>query len=257
MKLSRKDWNKYVSRLSAINKTAGKKMQAWIDKYGTDDVDALVRVAFALITKYGEEASAAVCEMYDEIAALAKGCDKIKLVNVLSEEKVRGKESGFITAKLIKKYAPKDEDYSLFLCGPQAMYTFVDKEIETLGLRRKFVRHELFGEYFHPEKDAAYQGDATKTYQVTVRMAGRTAVIPCKGDTSLLRAMEDAGLNPPSDCRSGRCGWCHSQLLEGDVYVPESIDGRRQADLIYGYIHPCCTFPVTDVTIDVPAMPGM
>ena len=72
MKLSRKDWNKYVSRLSAINKTAGKKMQAWIEKYGTDDVDALVRVAFALITKYGEAASAAVCEMYDEIAALQK-----------------------------------------------------------------------------------------------------------------------------------------------------------------------------------------
>ena len=211
---------------------------------------------FNLILLYGSRTMADTV-FSDEIAELAKGCDKIKLVNVLSEEKVRGKESGFITAKLIKKYAPKDAEYSVFLCGPQAMYTFVDKEIETLGLRRKFVRHELFGEYFHPEKDAAYQGDAEKTYQVTVRMAGKTNVIPCKGDTTLLRAMEDAGLNPPSDCRSGRCGWCHSQLLEGDVYVPESVDGRREADLIYGYIHPCCSFPVTDVTIDVPAMPGM
>lgn len=209
---------------------------------------------FSLVLLYGSRTMEDAV-FSDEIAEMAKTCDKIKLVNVLSEEKVRGKESGFITAKLIEKYAPKNADYSVFLCGPQAMYRFADKEIETLGLRRKFVRHELFGEYFHPEQDPAYTGDVTKTYQVTVRMAGKTSVIPCKGDVSLLRAMEAAGLNPPSDCRSGRCGWCHSQLLSGDVFVPEEVDGRRMADLQYGYIHPCCTFPVSDVTIDVPAMP--
>ena len=64
-----------------------------------------------------------------------------------------------------------------------------------------------------------------------------------------------AGVKAPSDCRSGRCGWCHSQLLSGDVYVPESVDGRRMADKMYGYIHPCCSFPLSDVVIDVPPMP--
>lgn len=72
MKLSRKNWNNYVTRLSAINKTAGRKMQAWIDKHGTDDVDALVQVAYALTTKYGEAASAVSCQMYDEIAEIQK-----------------------------------------------------------------------------------------------------------------------------------------------------------------------------------------
>ncbi len=72
MKLSRKDWNKYVSMLSAINKTAGRKMQAWIDKNGTEDVEALVEYAYALTTKYGEASSALACQMYDEIAAVQK-----------------------------------------------------------------------------------------------------------------------------------------------------------------------------------------
>lgn len=72
MKLSRKDWNKYVTRLSAINKTAGKRMQAWIDAHGTDDVEALVTYAHALTTAYGEASSAIACEMYDEIAAVQK-----------------------------------------------------------------------------------------------------------------------------------------------------------------------------------------
>lgn len=72
MRLSRKDWNNYVTRLSAINKTAGKKMQAWIDKHGTEDTEALVEMAYALITKYGEAASALACEMYDEIARIQR-----------------------------------------------------------------------------------------------------------------------------------------------------------------------------------------
>lgn len=70
MKLSRKNWNSYVTRLSAINKTAGKKMQAWINKHGTDNVEALVEYAYALTTSYGEAASAAACQMYDEIAEI-------------------------------------------------------------------------------------------------------------------------------------------------------------------------------------------
>ena len=190
----------------------------------------------------------------DEIAAMAAKNDKIKLVNVLSDETAEGCENGFITAELIKKYAPEG-DYSIFLCGPQAMYNFADKEIAKLGIRRKFVRHELFGEYFHPEKNEDYKGDIGSKYTLTVRMGDKTYEVPCNADTSLLRAMEDAGLNPPSDCRSGRCGWCHSQLLSGDVYIPASVDGRRIADKLYGYIHPCCSVPLGDVSIDVPEMP--
>ena len=187
----------------------------------------------------------------DEISAWAAENAKIKLVNVLSDEKADGCESGFITAELIKKYAPEG-DYSIFLCGPQAMYNFADKEIEKLNIRRKFVRHELFGEYFHPEKNADYAGDINASYTLTVRINGEEHKIPCNADTTLLRAMEAAGLNPPSDCRSGRCGWCHSQLLSGEVYIPASVDGRRAADKMYGYVHPCCSFPLSDVVIDVP-----
>ena len=190
----------------------------------------------------------------DEISSWAEQCGKIKLVNVLSNEKVAGCESGFITAELIKKYAPEG-DFSIFLCGPQVMYDFADKEIAKLGIRRKFVRHELFGEYFHPEKNADYKGDVGSTYKLTVHIAGKTTVLDCKASDSLLRTMEAAGLNPPSDCRSGRCGWCRSQLIAGEVYIPESVDGRRQADKDFGYIHPCCSFPLSDVELDVPPMP--
>ena len=209
---------------------------------------------FCLTLLYGSRTKADAV-FSDEIAAWAKVCPKIRLVNVLSEETADGCEHGFITADLIRKYAPQDAAYSIFLCGPQAMYDFADKEIAALGVRRKFVRHELFGEYFHPERNADYPGDITKTYRLTVTIGDSTKTIDCPADTSLLRAMEVAGIAAPSDCRSGRCGWCRSQLLQGEVYVPESVDGRRMADKLYGYIHPCCSFPLSDCEINVPPLP--
>lgn len=176
---------------------------------------------------------------------------KFKLVNVLSHETQEGCENGFITAELIKKYAPAG-DYSIFLCGPQAMYNFVDKEIATLGLRKKFIRHELFGEYFVPAKEADYPKDVAPEFKLTVRIAGTEQTITAPADTSILRTLEANGIAAPAHCRSGECGWCHSKLVSGEVYTPKSVDGRREADFIYGYIHPCCSFPLSDLVIEVP-----
>ena len=175
---------------------------------------------------------------------------KFKLVNVLSEETAEGCESGFITAELIKKYAPEG-DYSIFLCGPQAMYDFVDKEIDTLGLRKKFIRHELFGEYFNPAKEADYPANVEPEFKITVRIAGEEQTITAPAGVSVLRSLEAAGIAAPAHCRSGECGWCHSKLVSGEVYAPKSVDGRREADYIYGYIHPCCSFPISDLVIEV------
>ena len=177
--------------------------------------------------------------------------EKFQLVNVLSHEENEACEQGFITAELIKKYAPEG-DYSIFLCGPQAMYNFVDKEIATLGLRKKFIRHELFGEYFNPAKEADYPANVAPEFKVTVRIAGSEQTITASSDTSLLRSLEAAGIAAPAHCRSGECGWCHSKLVSGEVYTPKSVDGRREADYLYGYIHPCCSFPLSDLVIEVP-----
>ena len=203
-----------------------------------------------LILLYGSRTMADAI-FQDEFMALQS--DKFQLVNVLSHETQEGCEQGFITAELIKKYAPEG-DYSLFLCGPQAMYNFVDKEIVTLGLRRKFIRHELFGEYFGPAKEADYPKNVAPEFKITVRIAGTEQTITASSDTSILRSLEAAGIAAPAHCRSGECGWCHSKLVSGEVYTPKSVDGRREADFIYGYIHPCCAFPLSDLVIEVPPL---
>lgn len=189
-----------------------------------------------------------------ELKELEAECSRFKLVNVLSHETVDGCEHGFITADLIRKYAPAGE-YSIFLCGPQAMYQFVDKEIETLGLRKKFVRHELFGEYFNPSKETDYPGCERTEFELNVTMATEVYYLTASADESLLRTLEKNGIAAPARCRSGECGWCRSRLLAGNVYIPKNLDGRREADKDYCYIHPCCTFPLSDIAIEVPPVP--
>jgi hypothetical protein len=68
MTISEAGWRDYVGKLSKINKKAADLMQAWIDKNGMDDIDAAIRYAYGLATKYGEAAAALACEMYDAAA---------------------------------------------------------------------------------------------------------------------------------------------------------------------------------------------
>jgi len=51
---------------------------------------------------------------------------------------------------------------------------------------------------------------------------------------------------------SGACGFCRTKLISGNYYMPENRDGRREADRMFGYIHPCSTFPRSDMEIMLP-----
>ena len=209
---------------------------------------------FNLTILYGNRTKDAIL-LRDELEAIAAASDgKVKVFHVLSDEDCDGCEKGFITAELIRKYAPEG-DYSVYLCGPKAMYAFMKTELPKLGLKARRIRQELPGEYGDPTADAAYPKEAAgKTYQITVLIRGESQTVPCRADQTLLDALEKAGIRAPSHCRSGECGWCHSRLVSGDVYIPEDTDGRRAADKKFGWIHPCCSYPVSDVTVDVPVI---
>ena len=191
----------------------------------------------------------------DELDELAAKCGKIKVVHVLSDENAEipeGCEKGFITAELIKKYAPENENYSVFLCGPQQMYAFVDKELEKLNLEKKFIRHEMFGEFHNPGTQADYPAGVPEKVKITVTIQDNTYIIFGDSSDSVMQIIEKNGLAVPARCRSGECGFCHSHLLSGKVYVPKHLEYRRFADYKFGCIHPCCSFPLTDLEINVP-----
>ena len=185
----------------------------------------------------------------DEVCAK---CDKVHVVHVLSDEAKEGFEHGFITGELIAKCAA-GEEVSVFMCGPQAMYNFVDGELAKLGYDEKHVRHEIFGAVKKPWELPGYPAEIKgKTFNVTIKQSGKVYEIPASADEPVLIAIERAGIAAPSQCRSGECGWCRSRLISGEVFIPEKGDGRRYADVMYGYMHPCASFPLSDLVVEVP-----
>lgn len=188
----------------------------------------------------------------EELEALCAN-DKIKVVPVLSEETVEGFDCGFITKEVIEKYAP--DAYSIFVCGPEGMYRFVEQEIAKLKLPTKFVRRELMGVTKTVWEMSGYpKENKDKMFTLKVTQCGKEYEIPASANETLLTALERAGIAAPSRCRSGECGFCHSKLISGKVYIPEENDGRRFVDEQHGYVHPCSSFLLSDAHIDVPGV---
>ena len=202
---------------------------------------------FDMTILYGSRTAEGILlkEEIEELAARSGG--RIKVVHILSDEKAEGYEHGFITAELIRKYAPEG-DYSVFMCGPKAMYTFEENEMKKLGLPKRRYRMEMSGDYLKASENADFPVQQKgREYNLIVDIRGEKKTVPCKAEESLLWAMEKDGIRAPSHCRSGECGWCHSKLVKGKVYIPKDADGRRAADEKYAGIHPGVSFPLSDI----------
>ncbi len=187
----------------------------------------------------------------NEISAASEGT--IEVYNILSEPKEGwGGEVGFIGAEIIKKLVPDWDKVSYFVSGPQAMYDFIDAEFAKMGIRKKFIRKEEYGETDDITLSPVYpKGKENETFKIKVIFGKDERVIDAKATDTVVVSLEKAGIAPDSHCRSGACGWCRSLLLEGDVWQRPQSDGVRAADKDMGYFHPCSAYPMSDLTIEV------
>ena len=138
---------------------------------------------------------------------------------------------------------PTSGDFTVMMCGPDAMYAHLDKELAAMGLPARRIK-----------KEPNCVGDrdvAPAEYKLTVHIGFDTVEIKANAAETLLVAMERAGLKVPSKCRAGGCGYCHSKLVSGEFTIA-GADKRRLADSKFGYIHPCCTYPDSDMELIVP-----
>ena len=207
---------------------------------------------FTLTLLYGSRTEEEIL-FRGELDEIARVCPKVDVIHVLSDEEKEGFEQGFITADLIRKYAPEAEEYSVFLCGPEAMYRFLKPEIEKLGLPERLFRRKLIDVTKTPWECEGYPEEIKgSTFTILVKQGPQEWSVPASADEPVLVAVERAGIKAASRCRAGECGWCRSRLLSGTVFIPKENEMRRWADVHYGYIHPCCSFPTSDLVLEIP-----
>lgn len=185
----------------------------------------------------------------NQIAADSGG--RIEVFHILSEPKEGWTgETGFISAEIIKRLVADWASVSYFISGPPAMYDFLDKELAAMGVRRKYIRKEEYGEIDDITEYAGYpKGHETETFKITVQYGVSEQVVEAKATDTVLVSLEKAGVAPDSHCRSGACGWCRTLLVSGEIWQRPQSDGVRSSDKDYGYFHPCSAYPMSDLVI--------
>ena len=184
----------------------------------------------------------------NELDSITEETDRVRVVHVLSDEEAPLFEHGFITADLIRKYAPSD--YSLFICGPEGLYRHMEDVVKELGLPKRLVRREIIG--VSGRMVSSVSDTPEESYRLTVIQGPYRYETTASSKETLLVAMERAGILAPAKCRSGECGWCRSKILSGTACIPSQNDFRRNMDKQTGHIHPCVSFPTSDIVLEVP-----
>ena len=167
---------------------------------------------------------------------------------VISEPEAGCRErQGFITADIIREIVPNASQCTFFLCGPAAMYDFVLPELAKLGVPGRQIRREV---QTAPENPTGLPGwpagiDGKKLFTITLPDGHKLAA---RATETVLASLERGGVVVPSLCRSGECSACRTKLISGQVFHPGS-ELLRKSDMKFGYIHPCVTYPVSDIEI--------
>jgi ferredoxin len=148
---------------------------------------------------------------------------------------------------LIESVLGDVRDCTFFLCGPAAMYDFVLPELEKLKIPGRRIRKEVQSAPKRPWEMPGWPEELDEHHIFTVTVAHGKTIQAAAGD-SLLTSLEKGGVTKKSQCRSGECAVCRSRVLKGEVFHPGTAK-MRKSDMRFGYIHPCVTYPITDLTL--------
>jgi len=126
----------------------------------------------------------------------------------------------------------------LYICGPESLIQAVQAEAETRGIPAGFIHYE---EFAAPRPGKPF----------TVKLAGAGQEVLVDEDSSMLEALEAAGVEVENMCRGGVCGRCVTRVLEG---TPEHRDEFLSAEekSRNDCVMPCVSRAVSDsLTLDL------
>lgn len=237
---SLRDGKHIVGVSSAIS--AFRSMAYWINEGKMDCDLTVLNVAVSPDELY----------FYDDLLRLERESNgRIRIINWLLHGEIPGCRTGMITADDIRK-AAGDGDYAVFVCSAAFLYDALMAPVRELGLPGRKIRSEIRGEVPDVRKCEGYPFEGVwERYGIKVIVHGREYLGEAEATDSLLRTCEKMGIGVTSDCRSGVCGWCRSRLISGEVFVPSDRDGRKMADKKFGWIHPCASYPLSDIVMEV------
>ena len=176
----------------------------------------------------------------ERLEEITSKTDNVKLAYVMVVDDDTEFASSFIDRELLDKYL--EEENSFFVSGPLSIYERMNEVLTEYNLPIKYIRHDAFMSEMEIYKE--------EEYNVKILTHNEEINIKCNSKETILAAMERNGILAPSRCHVGECGFCRSKLISGKVKTFN--DTIRIADRQYNYIHPCASYPESDIVLKLP-----
>ena len=146
-----------------------------------------------------------------------------------------------------------------YIVGNRAMYSFIEEQLKELNVPKHRIIFESYGVPDDVTEMIGWPKDITtsKKIKITIefiqqgKKVQRTIEAPCV--EPLLNSLErekDLGLSINNGCRSGVCALCRSKLKSGKIFMLPEVK-MREIDQEFGFIHPCVSYPLTDIHLDL------
>jgi ferredoxin-NADP reductase len=180
-----------------------------------------------------------------ELQAFQNRFSRIHVVFVASQPGPDWKGwSGRLRREILDLEVENPLESTFFLCGPPAFMSLSRSLLKDMSVKPDRILQESFGGAVSAEPQFS-----PDTGSLTVKFARSAVAYKMSSDETLLESSEKHGVLIPSGCRQGSCGTCVTKLLGGEVRMgpQEALSDEQQSQ---GYILPCVSRPVTDVTLD-------
>ncbi|MEW9671514.1 2Fe-2S iron-sulfur cluster-binding protein [Ammoniphilus sp. 3BR4] len=146
-----------------------------------------------------------------ELHYAAKSKEECAFYSLLQEtypEKCRFYFSEDPSSQKLTTESMKDQPIGshVYFCGPEAMIKQFSDEASSYGYPKGSIHYELFAPPTFGSSDP---------FQVVLKQSGQA--LDVSSEQSLLECLLQSGVKAPYSCRSGGCGSCEVEVLEGQV----------------------------------------
>jgi len=195
-----------------------------------------------------------------ELEDIASRRSNVKVKFILSEPEPDCKGAcGFITKNEIVDFIGTIEDKYFYVVGNLNMYQFIEGELKSLSIPIHRRKYEAYGVPDDITKVVGWPENVDGSHKVRITIdfisQGQKEQISFEASSiePLLNSIErekNLRLGIDTGCRSGQCALCRTKLSSGKIFIPPEIT-IREIDQDYGFIHPCISYPISDLKLDL------
>ncbi len=161
---------------------------------------------------------------------------------------------GRLSADNLRDLVPDFAERTVFLCGPEPYMQAVKTILAELNFDMTQLYHESFAtavkEAQSRVKQAEMQAEAPVSSSNSFMLSIGDKKWALTAEQTLLEGIEAEGLPIIAACRSGVCGACKCQVLEGETESTSSMT-LTSTEIEAGYVLACSTKLKSDVTLSL------